>query len=110
MRVSTNCGGELAAPFGPLCDRDICGNDCGITLADLDSTRPTDSITVTERDDLTFEAGMRLRPQFDHRTERWDLHTPLRCRDACGGRGEPSPPALTAIEARIAVIPDGRPQ
>jgi hypothetical protein len=53
MRVLTTRGGELAAPFGPLCSDPECG--CSHDLAALESAYPADTITVAERDGFTLD-------------------------------------------------------
>ena len=53
MRVLTTRGGELVAPFGPLCAHDTC--PCGRSVAALEAGVSVESVTVAERDDLGFE-------------------------------------------------------
>jgi len=53
MRVLAGRGGELAAPFGPICDDDDCA--CHHGLAGLDSRCPIETITVANLPDLTLQ-------------------------------------------------------
>jgi hypothetical protein len=52
MHVLVGRGGELAAPFGPVCDDTDC--TCNHGLAGLDSRCPVERITVAEHPDITL--------------------------------------------------------
>jgi hypothetical protein len=52
MHVLTTRGGELAAPFGPICTNDECR--CAHGLASLESKYPAEIVTVAEQD-ITLE-------------------------------------------------------
>lgn len=47
VHVLTTRGGELAAPFGPICTNDDCL--CNHALASLDSRYPTTLVTVADQ-------------------------------------------------------------
>jgi hypothetical protein len=67
MLVLTTRGGELAAPFGPICENDDC--QCAHGLAGLDSAHlTTDAVTVADRDDITVEILTGICADFLKRT------------------------------------------
>ncbi|MGE5697106.1 MAG: hypothetical protein ACM4D3_18310 [Candidatus Sericytochromatia bacterium] len=65
MHVLTGRGGELAAPFPPLCDNPDCA--CSRTLAALDSAYPLDAAVVADSD-ITPDALTQRCAELLHRT------------------------------------------